>query len=624
MKSSRALYLKLKRASVMFVLTLSIASVVTLLALYAVVSLRTLDSVRFVRSLPPSTLTLAFDATPEALELLLNAVLSPPQSEGADGLGSSAAPGSSWGSKSKSVPESPDLRESPDSPQADFFGDRTFGHSTFANSADLSPLAAQGVFVLDFEPAQGVTLLQKIDRLYEAYVAVLDSSLEEDEEAQNELRTDAPPFHDGPSSPIPFESDSAEDEGPGDSQALAEEEVSAEWVFDEPLKAFVEDLWNGRFLKVGSLFTLDLSFGEKVKLGLNGLHGLDEDAFKALVVRGIPGKLQQFLMQETLRMTVLVAETNPNTGIQHGLMQLGVVDLEELADNLCPEASVGWDLCTLASWDRDDVREKAASWLGLLGDSFTVQLHFYWTLRGSALVWANSEEWLLNLLGENPSHPSVSTTPAHLRAQNEGAQQSREPSLSAQWPVSQMLERSAAGGARLVLGAAIDAHRFEESLLIWLGAAREFASQGTLAMSEWINSPQGQEFFFELEDAASTLSGFADRSALVSRLRGTDMDSELWMWKPKEAQLARVAPDAVFEEVTGFLSRVARKVFNFPEPPAIALEEEILGKDLQEKAGSFSRQQQDWLVIRKSLPARLLEPLLRRQMISSGPARGSF
>ena len=218
---------------------------------------------------------------------------------------------------------------------------------------DKNSAGFKGLFSLDLDTQQLVALTRKVNDVYRIYSEVLENA--EDPDSQDPDSAGVLPN---------FESE------PGPELELGGSP------FDEPVKAMVDEIWNGKAFTLGSILSVKLPVKQTLSAGLHQFAASSPDTF----LRNIFG-LSSFAH----------VDTNSKTGVHHGLVQLHISDLENFVDMACSEKDFSLNICDRFGMSADSFLTEAQNWLGMLGDDFHFQLHFYWKQKGTAIIWSNQE-----------------------------------------------------------------------------------------------------------------------------------------------------------------------------------------------------------------------------------------
>lgn len=383
--------------------------------------------------------------------------------------------------------------------------------------------------------------------------------------------------------------------------------TSLESPFDAPVKRLIEEVWNAGLLRMGGVAIPELSFAERIGFTFFAESGERAHAnLTDLFLDAAPSRLQHHLLSEVLRLAVLEIDRNERTGIVKGLLQLDAFDVDLLADSLCSAEERSWDACGLLNLDRPKWREQAAQALGLLGDDFRVQLHFYWALRGSAVIWSNDESYVARLLGPPPpaAVPKVEERPF-----NE--------------VLTQVVPGVPASDFRFAITS--QTHRLQDALLTILASARlaEPGDGEDLSLPDVLHSPETEMAETALEEQLVRLNEVSDFLALVGIVKDHDIEADLWYREPQlGSRRVESESDSAASELLAHGARVLGRVIEgFAN--AGKTEDEPPAEVVFLKAPRLVREG-PWLRVEGHVGFETVAPLLREQLLSRSEDKRYF
>ena len=383
----------------------------------------------------------------------------------------------------------------------------------------------QGLVSLDLDTQLLGQLTRRVDDVYRTYSEVLETAEEEEDnldgEAEEEGEVEADSEYDvSPALPQASPSVPSQPEGSEPDAAL----VLGGSPFDEPARSFINELWNGSSFTLGSVVALDLSAREQVALAAHQLANRQPDAF----LRALFG-MSSFAF----------VDSNPQTGVHHGLVQVHIIDLENFVDAVCLNENSTFNVCDRFGMSAEDFHLEAQSWLGVLGDSFNFQLHFYWIQKGTALVWSNRESWVEKVADTSasffkPAPVADSNSKLNLISGADGATQLHVPFFAKPLQDPQMSGVSSESLVPTVFRVGLSFHlrRVRMHFLQLLSAFSEPSSADGLLVSDLLQSPEGQELVMQVEDKMISMTRTAELLAFNAVLRGSTLHTQLWEYKP--------------------------------------------------------------------------------------------
>jgi hypothetical protein len=309
-------------------------------------------------------------------------------------------------------------------------------------------------------------------------------------------------------------------------------------VFDDALRAVVESAWNGGVLRVELALDLPLRVWEVpfaawtlARIGTSHRapgesvepHDASARALKALILRQLQGtSTGAFALAEDVLDASILDVEDVRSDSHHGFVQLDVDLVDALADTFCPEAPASLDACRVFALPRAETRALLGEWLDGVGESFQVQLHFRWQIRGTMLFIANTDEGLQRIVEARRPPPG----------------------MLASLPVT---EDVPAGRVTLL---ARQAHLQNNLLALMSGVERHAATlEGVQAgLSEYLASPAGEESIALMEDVFSFLTRWSSEALVESRRSGQAWNARLWYENPDVVRDAEGA-DALVKEV---------------------------------------------------------------------------
>jgi hypothetical protein len=359
---------------------------------------------------------------------------------------------------------------------------------------------AKFAFFADLNPARLSAVVPHLEVLFRTH-----SSAQEDEaNADEDLLESESPLEE-PASPDENEAESS-----------SEEEFPLVGLYDAALRQSVESAWNDGLIKVAGAVELPVHFWEipllnkRLEAGPTVGNATATEWLRLLLLRSWEEASSQTLAEELLSFVVFDIENPGKDEVHHGLIQLDLEALDTLGDTLCPLEPAPWDVCRMWKLDREEVREQLADALDLLGESFQIQLHFYWKNRGALLYVANTREGLQNLMEGQSTLPFLAS-----RSGPAGLARKMGPFRNDRFVAF----------ARLAY--------LQNSTLACLDAlANQRFRQQESELQLWLNSPTGEEWRRLLEENFAGLTAWSSETLLETEERRAGFLARLWFEHP--------------------------------------------------------------------------------------------
>lgn len=273
------------------------------------------------------------------------------------------------------------------------FVDDWLGHltPTTASHTFENGIGASGFLFAGLHPQNGVLIIKRFDQFLDSYLKGLD--LIEEFEGDEDL----------------YERENTEE---SDEKIAGDDEYELESTVAIPLQQAVEALWNSGFLNVGGAIELDVNFVDRLRLGTSFLLARDEAFLRTLAVDSMPLKIQQDFVEDIFDRSTFRVDKEKKSGIYFGNLDIDSEALETLFETFCPDTSNGFDACSYLSPNaRETLQQHMTTLIELLNDEFEATLHFYWSLQGKTLVFANRSSVLKAMIGKSDRKAATSDTP---------------------------------------------------------------------------------------------------------------------------------------------------------------------------------------------------------------------
>lgn len=365
------------------------------------------------------------------------------------------------------------------------FVDDWLGHLTPATEPNAleKGIGASGFLFAGLQPQNGVLMIKRFDHFLDSYLIGLDQI----EEVEGDDDT--------------YQQENAEEsEIPDD-----DDEYEMESTVAIPLQQAVEALWNSGFLNVGGAIELDVNFVDRLRLGASFLLARDEAFLRSLAVHSMPLKIQQSFVENIFDRSTFRVDKEKQSGIYFGNLDIDGEALETLFETLCPEDSNGFDACSyLSPTDRATLQQHMATLVELLNDEFEATLHFYWSLQGKTLVFANRSSVLKAMIGKSDAKTTSSDTPLiepilNSFHETEFRNLVAENATLASERAESSIQGLVSGGANL--------SRLQDNILTMFAMLRMEQRRQTLRNQDLLSTPKTEDALSTFEESILNLSG---------------------------------------------------------------------------------------------------------------------